>query len=292
MYNNKQRKNFCSSVLQSTVMLACAISTPCFATFDVMSPDTEGYYGNAEVRPFKDVLEGTETLSAQDKAYLESLDQNRLTNRWYFRALIGHPRVKLKKIANKSSPPLDGLTVAEDTQTDNLYQLLLAGGKVWENWALEMELFLSKTLNYSPDPLFGNFPNLFAGSSQTDIKQVTLFFNVQYIIPRWFSFQPQQLQIHLDAGFGPSYKTTNTTVYDAAGNGLQSASAYNITAAGMLGAGLRYQLTSHFLIDLAYRFMDFGKTKFAPIDATVQQIVIESNQMTSTGPFLGFTYQV
>uniref|UniRef100_A0A0Q9YNA6 Outer membrane protein beta-barrel domain-containing protein n=1 Tax=Candidatus Berkiella aquae TaxID=295108 RepID=A0A0Q9YNA6_9GAMM len=282
MFNNKLRGSL-TAVLALALM--AGFSTSCLATFDVMDEDIEGgYYGNGYTRPFRNAIEGTETLSAEDLAFMQSVQYTRITERWYLRALVGHPRVKLNKIVNNSTYPLDAYQVALPNFTDNLYQLGLAGGKIWGNWGAEIELLISKKLKYYANPLFTTIPN----AANAEINTYALLFNVQYIIPHWISLYPRRLQIHLDAGLGVGLNTTNTTVYDLNGAPIESASGRQTPVAGMLGIGARYQITPCILFDLTYRFISWGKTKYGPILG----YQLKSDELTSTGLFVGLTYQI
>ncbi|MGE3319061.1 MAG: outer membrane protein [Candidatus Berkiella sp.] len=284
MFNNKLKGSLTTAFALALAFL-CGHTTPCFATFDVMDDDIEGgYYGNGVTRPFRNATEGTETLSAEDAAFLQSVQQTRITERWYMRVLVGHPRVKLNKINNNSSYPLDALQIAQPNFTDNLYQIGFAGGKIWENWGMEIEALLSKRLKYYANPMFLGED---VGAS-ADLTSYALLFNVQYIIPHWISLYPRRLQIHLDAGAGAALNNTNSTGYDATGAPTESASARQTPVAGMLGIGARYQITPCILFDLTYRFISWGKTKYGP----VQGFQFQSNELTSQGLWVGLTYQV
>ncbi len=284
MLNNKLKGSF-TTVLGLALAFVAGFSKPCLATFDVMDEDIEGgYYGNGVTRPFKNSVEGTEVLTAEDKAFMASVQRTRITERMYLRFLVGHPRVKLNKITNNSTYPLDSLQIATPNFTDNLYQYGIAGGKVWENWGVELEGLISKKLKYYSSPLFAGG----TGAASADLDSYALLFNVQYIIPHWISLYPRRLQIHLDAGAGVALNNTNSTAYDATGAPIESASAYQTPVAGMLGAGARYQITPNILFEMTYRFISWGKTKYGP----VLGYQFQSNELTSTGLFIGLTYQV
>jgi len=282
MFNNKLKGSLTTAF---ALALAFGYSTSSFATFDVMDQDVEGgYYGNGVTRPFKNATEGTESLSAEDQAFLSSVQRTRITERWYLRVLVGRPRVKLNKINNNSSYPLDSLQVALPNFTDNLYQIGFAGGKVWENWGVEMEALFAKRLKYYSNPMFTTLP----GAASAELTSYALLFNVQYIIPHFISLYPRRLQLHLDAGTGIALNTTNTTSYDATGGPVESASARQTPIAGMLGMGGRYQIVPSLLFDMTYRFVSWGKTKYGPVAG----LQFQSNELTSTGLFVGLTYQI
>ena len=284
MFNNKLKGSLTTACALALAVI-CGYSAPSFATFDVMDEDVEGgYYGNGVTRPFRNATEGTETLTAEDQAFLNSVQRTRITERWYLRFLVGHPRVKLNKINNNSSYPFDTLQIALPNFTDNLYQLGLAGGKVWENWGVEMEALFSKKLKYYANPMYVGVP----GSASAELTSYALLFNVQYIIPHYISLYPRRLQIHLDAGAGVALNNTNSTAYDATGAPVESASARQTPAAGMLGIGARYQIVPSVLFDLTYRFVSWGKTKYGP----VLGLQFQSNELTSTGLWAGLTYQI
>lgn len=303
MPNNKRRIFFSSRGALLAPLFFGLVSTPIWATFDVMDEDTEGYYGNAQIRPFKDAVDNTDDLSAKDRAFLNSVEETRVTERWYARILVGQPQVKLKSISNKSSPPNDVYQVAYPEATDTLYQFSFAGGHIWEHWGLEIELYFPKTLNYFANPFLAGRTE----SASAKIKQAALLFNAQYVIPRWFSFYPRKLQVHLDAGFGPALTTTNMSTVDATGVQTDSSSVRTVNAAGMLGVGARYQIVPSLLVDLDYRFYDLGKSNFGPLNigpgntppcptnspnCQLQNMKFQSTQIRSSGLFVGATYQV
>lgn len=269
------------------------------ASFDVFDEGSEGYYGNAETRRFKDDVEGTDVLSARDREFLNSVAVNRITERWYIRVLAGNEKTKMGEVSNNSSPPYDHVVLSSGTVTKNLIQILVAGGYLWEHWAVEAEIFSSKQLDYNqtftyPTTLIENpFDPLFLPvtiQSKSTINQLGLLFNVQYIIPRYFDFYPQHLQLHLDAGVGPMLKSTNTKTYTLSGASLRSGSARTLTGVTKLAAGGRYQITSHFLVDICYVYLFLGKTNFGPVGPGY--VKFKSTKMQSNGFFFGLTYQI
>lgn len=287
-----------------SVLLAAFVPSLSWATFDVFDERSEGYYGNAETRRFKDDVDGTDVLSARDRAYLDSVSVNRITQRWYIRALIGNERTKMQEVHNNSSHPYNNVILTGGTVTKNLMQLLVAGGYLWEHWAIEGELFFSKLLNYNQNFIYPSnvvFPVTPVNpivQAQSRIQQVGLLINIQYIIPRYFDFYPQHLQLHLDAGVGPNVKTTNTKTYTPGGTPLLNGSANTLAWMAKLAAGGRYQITTHFLVDIAYAYLFLGKTSFGPVgnsnatNNTSGTIKFQSPQMQSNGWWFGLTYQV
>lgn len=302
MFHNKQKK-ILSHILIG--FLACVGMTPCLATIDVMSEDTEGYYGNAEIRPFRDIIDNTDELTPCDKEFLEGVVVTRVTERTYFRAMVGKPTLRLSGVENKSSPPADVIAVASPSLSDKKYGLLLAAGHVWEHWAIEGEFYASKKLTLNANPLIPNFPNFITPalpfgpqSASANINLYALFLNLVYILPRWFDICPLKLQIHLDAGVGGSLKTANLTITDRFGFTTSTNSKQSWSVAGLLGAGLRYQMTPHFLVDFAYRYMNLGRVRYGPIQVGPPLLPefqapmkFQTNQVTVSGFFIGFTYQ-
>lgn len=284
-----KKKGTVSTLKWFTLLCACLFCSSSFAVFDVLEEDTEGYYGNAEIRPFKDVIDGQETLTSRDRAFLNSVEETRVTERNFVRVLVGRPRVKMLNITNKSSVPNDIYQVAKPTITDNIPVLLLAGGHVWEMWGLELELFLSKKLHYDAAPFLVSRTESFSAT----IQQYALLLNGQFILPRWVSFYPRRLQLHLDAGGGPVVKSTNATSMTATGTVVATNSKRNLALVGMLGAGARYQVAPHLLVEFAYRYFNLGKTKFGNIQVgATENMIFQSNQTRSTGLFVGLMYQV
>lgn len=264
------------------------------ASFDVFGEDSEGYYGSAQTRPFRDAVDNTDSLSQADRAFLDSVEETRITERWYIRAMVGKSKLNLNKMSNDSSSFLDTFVLSTTSVSDNLYQLTVAGGKIWEEWAFEMEFLFSKKLKYSLNPvLVGVSPVVGAYSTAADVEldQYILTANAQYIIPRMFSFYPRRLQVHLDAGAGIALLNTNvngTANSAAVTPALESASAQSFPAVGMLGAGARYQISPHFLTGITYRYYGIGRSKYGP----VQSIKWTANQLRTTGFFIDVTYQL
>lgn len=280
------------------VMMLALFPLASMASFDVFDEGSEGYYGNAETRRFKDDVEGTEVLSDQDRAFLNSISINRITERWYIRALVGNEKTKMQQVTNNSSSPFNHLVLSSGTVTKNLMQLLVAGGYLWEHWAVEGELFFSKQLNYNqtltiplPYIQYGPLGNY---QLQSQIQQIGLLVNVVYVIPRYFDFYPQHLQLHLDAGVGPNLKSTNTKSYTTGGRMLQSGSARTLAWMGKLAAGGRYQFATHWLVDVSYAYLYLGKTEFGPVGIATANgnVKFKSNQMQSNGFWFGLTYQI
>ena len=279
-----------SSQIGIGLVLMLGFIMPTQASFDIFPEDAEGYYGRAQKKIFVDSVEGTDVLSNQDRAFLNSVQSTRVTERWYVRALITKAKTKLQDLSNNSSPNYQGLPLTLTNQTNNLYQVLVAGGYLWESWALEGELFFSKRMKVDMNPVFATAPtapNMNVNMS-SKLDQIGLLFNVQYIIPRWFDFYPQRLQLHLDAGVGPDLKMTDSTTTSLAGTPRVSGSSRNIAVMAKFGAGMRYQVTTHILVDIAYNYLWLGKTDFGPVDG----IKFKSNEMRSNGFYIGATYQV
>ena len=282
-------RNNMSNKLIALVIICLGWAQITFASLDVMDDDMEGFYGEAETQHFKEAVEGADALSSKERAYLSGIGSNRIEDRWYARLLIGRARFKLNSLQNESSGPAGNLTLAQNSLSDNLVQVLLAGGYVWEHWAMEAELLFTKPLEYMPRPTFSD--TVFDDQVDATIRTYVLFFNLQYIIPRWFDFYPRRLQLHLDAGAGPVIKTTSATTFSD-GEQTSSGSSRIFSIAGQLGVGARYQLSNNFLIDLAYRYMDFGKTKFGPVVVDEFNVIyLTSKQFRANGFYAGVTYQ-
>lgn len=273
---------------------------PSFGAFEVFEEDSQGYYGRAQTRPFKDAVDNTDDLSAADLAFLDSVQITRVTERWYGRVMVGKAKVNVLNLSNNSSPFLSEFALSTGSLTDNVYQLLVAGGKIWEQWAFELEAMFSKKLSYFTEPvLVGTSPVPEVGAYSTNASAQLYIYvltaNVQYIIPRLFSFYPRRLQIHLDAGVGAAILNSSVT-----GTALeptfpatfpipiqQTTSTPSYPAVGMLGVGARYQISPHFLSGITYRYYAMGKSKYGP----VQSIKWQSDQLRSTGFYIDVTYQ-
>lgn len=277
-------------------LLLSLISFQTLAAIEVIAEDE--YFGNGQTRPFKDAIEGTETIKPEELAYLNAVDATRTINRWYFRVFFGNPRTKLEEIGNTSIGDFVGLSPGTTEVTKYLYNLTFAGGKIWTQWALELELWFMKELKFNIDPAYDGIPS----SAEVKINQAAAFINVQYIIPRLFSWYPKRLQIHLDGGVGAALKHADLTVYISDPSNTGSGSERTVSPAANLGLGARYQLTAHLLFDIAYRYFFFGKTQIGPAtvaanDPAVAALLFnptfeyESNKMQANGFYLGAFYQ-
>lgn len=274
---------------------------PSFAAFEIYEEDSEGYYGSAQTRPFKDAVDNTDSLTPADLAFLDSVEITRVTERWYGRLMVGKAKVNVLNFSNNSSSYLDAFQLSTNSLNDNVYQLLVAGGKVWEQWAFELEALFSKKLSYFTEPvLLGTSPNIptvdgsYLTNASVQLYQYVLTANVQYIIPRLFRFYPTRLQIHLDAGAGAAVLNTSVTgtvlspgLYPEIQPAQQTTSTPSYPAVGMLGLGARYQISPHFLTGVTYRYYAMGKSKYGP----VQNIKWQSDQLRSTGFYIDVTYQ-
>lgn len=292
MFNNKQ-KIFLS-------LLFCGlINTSAMAGFDVAEPDEIDYYGNAEDEYFREAVSGTEELDPADRSYLNAVQKNRVINRWYVRALVGQPRIRMSNMQNETSAgsffgagSAIGQPITLTSIEQGATQVMLIGGYRWQLWALDLELWGAKRLNYYANPLFANnalqaptFPDNNIQWKAT-IQQWGLFLNAEFIFPRFFDFYPKRLQIYLDAAGGGAVKNTNSSTYNLNGTPRQTTSTRTLSPAAILGVGGRFQVTSGFLVDLAYKYITLGKTNFGPVEG----IYLSSNKMTTTGFFLGGTY--
>lgn len=283
-----------------TFLLMLGFNYQTYAAFDVLESDPydESYYGNATNRTFKEAVEGTEP-TLQDEKFMQQVDQERVYERWYLRALMGRPKVKLRDIRNTSFGTFNGLQGGVRETENHLFQLLLAWGYKWTTWAMETELLFSETIKYHSNPLV---PTAIV-EGNADIKQFAILFNLEYNFPRWFSFQPKDLHAYVMAGLGPVFKTTDTqalsivTIPPAIGPNVtptfvgqpkESSSARTTDAAYQCGIGFRYQITTKFLIDVVGRYVELGDTVFGPVEG----ITLKSDTSRASGIFFGATYQL
>ncbi len=274
-------------------LFCCLISTSVFAGFDIQDEDEIDYYGNAEFGDFKDAVVGTENITPNERAYLDSVERTSLINRGFVRFLVGRPRIKMSEIQNTTSAGVaTAVPITQSNINENEYEFFLIGGYRWEVWSLDFEIFVPTELSYNANPLFATnvLPNPpFKNSNiiwNAKIQQFAALINLEMIIPRFFDFYPKRLQIHLDAGAGASFKTTNSSTYNLDSTPRQTNSQRTISTMGLLAVGARYQIYSGFLVDVDYRYLALGKTNFG----TIEGVELESNKMTSAGFFLGATY--
>lgn len=266
--------------------LLLLISAPTLANFTIY--DDEEYFGNAQTPPFQDAVAGTEAIKPEELAYLNAVDITRVINRWYVRFFFGNPRMKLNDIGNTSATPIaTGLTPGVNEVTKYLYNWSFAGGKVWQQWVLEFELLFMKELDFTISPSYFTVPL----NSQVKINQASAFINVQYIIPRYFSWYPKRLQVHLDGGLGAALKMTDISLFGMDGTPFQSGSRRTLQPAANLGLGARYQLTANVLFDVSYRYFFFGKTDIGPANFNVEQVEYQASKFQANGFFLGLFYQ-
>lgn len=256
------------------------------------SPEYDDYYGNSRTCPFKNAVEGTEALTAQDQAFLSSVNETRVIDRWYMRLLVGKPKVKIDDISNNSNGTLAGFPPTQTSFTQDLYQLLLAGGHVWQQWGVELELFFSKRFSFTENPVFTGAPATAYQSGipiqvEAELNQFAAFVNVQYIIPRLVSWYPSRLQVHLNAGAGGALKTTSVSAFGLTGTPYESNSGRTLSGAGNLGFGARYQITPNILVDFDYRYIYVGKATFGP----VMGAQFKTDKIRSNDFFFGATYQ-
>jgi opacity protein-like surface antigen len=290
MLNNKNR-----IFSLATYMAGCLLSFGIMssANADVCgSPEDDDYFGNARTCPFKNAIEGTEALTDSDRAFLSSVYQTRVIDRWYVRLLIGKPKVKLDDLSNSSNGGLSGFPLTQTSFTQDLYQGLLAGGHVWQQWAVEAELFFSKKFSFTENPVFSGVPVAAWQSgiplqTESELNQFALFFNVHYIIPRYFNWYPTRLQAHINAGAGIGLKTTSTNAFSLTGAPFESNSNRTISGVGNLGVGARYQITPNILVDVDYRYIYMGKATFGP----VMGVQYKTDKIRSNDFFFGATYQ-
>ncbi len=292
MFNNKQRKSLCLRALQLMMILfafSYATLTHALSSVDV----DEDYYGNAGTYPFKNAIEGTESLNPEDVAFLNAVNATRIINRWYMRLMVGKPKLRLDEIENDSVGTFNGMPIFTPAINENLTQVTLAGGYFWEQWAAEFEILFSKRFDFSIAPTFVAPPTAPNVITQVELNQIAAFFNAQYVLPRLFSWYPRRLQIHFDAGVGGALKMANVSTFSLTNAPYQSGSTRTLTAAANLGLGARYQVTANVLVDVAYRYFFLGKTEFGPALAAnaAQDVQFTAKTTQSNGFFAGAVYQ-
>jgi len=280
MFNNRWKAAWISLVLLFTFGEA-------LASIDLIDEDADGFYGEAMTTPFKNAMDGTDALNARDQEFLAGVEENRVAERWYTRFVMGRAKVRLSEVVNQSTGPAATIAVTNPSASDTLFEYFLAGGHVWQHWAMELELFLAEPFRYYPSATGATI-----SASNIKLEQQAVFLNVQYILPRWFDFYPRRLQIHLNAGLGAALKTTVIEATPTSGQEISHSTSL-VNVVGNLGVGARYQLTPNFLIDIMYRYLDVGKTKAGPIALSpTATLILESQNLRSNGFFVGLTYQI
>lgn len=284
MSHNKEDASLAMCFARFGFILCCLINVTCFGACSSDDED-DGFFGNATICHFKEAVEGTEAIDPKDIAFLNAVEETRLINRWYGRLLGGRVKEKISDITNESTGIFGTLTPPVTSVQDSVIAFLLAGGYVWQHWGAELELFIPKKITLTESPIFTGLDI----NGTITFKQVALLFNVQYIIPRWFSWYPSRLQIHLDAGAGVSLRLTEASTLNPDGSTRHSHSKQTITPAANLCAGARYQVSEHFLVGVDYRYIYLGKAQIGPVDEFGFELQAKKTQVN--GFFYGLTYQ-
>jgi opacity protein-like surface antigen len=279
-----------------SLLFLSILSQPLWASFDVTT-DEEEYptYGRARNKVFDDTVEGSISVSQEDRTFLEELENKRTVYRGYIRGLIGKPSVKLKNFENTSTGTVMGAQFAESEKSENVLNFLLAAGYNWQRWAFEFEVLFSESLKWSENPFIAGFN--FEGV--TSLAQYAAFVNGRYNFP---FLMPERLFLFFLAGLGLSYNSTDTDTYGTVGvapntsrQAMDTNSASKTNLAYQLGFGISFQAAPKLFLELGYRIMDLGKAEYGPVqNVTVPatQVTIEAKDIRSSGIFLGAAYQI
>lgn len=261
----------------STLILSFACFSA-YAGFEVQEGDPHIEYGNAQNETFRRAVEYEESLDANDRSFLASVEQQAVTNRWYWKALLARPKAQIEdvRVEFTGSP-----TVTLPGDEDEVFQFIIGFGHKWNRWAAEMELLISESLTYRLQQIY----NI---QAKANIKNWVLFLNTEYEIPTFFDFIPNRFHPYINAGVGVSVKTVDTQAFNAVGQATNLYSERSNTFAWHAGLGSKFQVTSNILVDIAYRWMQFGEADFANING----VSIKATDLVSRGFYLGITYQL
>ncbi len=260
-------------------MIATMIGAPAMAAFEVINePNVE--YGNAQNEVFRKAVEFEDSLDSTDRAFLSTVEQKRVSNRWYYEAQIGRPEIRVKDVMNETT----GMTgqPANRSTEDDLFLFVIGWGYKWNRFATELELVISESVDYRSNPIL---------TGQTiqvdaDIQNVTLFWNFEYEIPTFFDFIPSRVHPYVNVGFGPSFKTVDTRSLSLGNQARQTTSERSTDFAYNLSAGVKFQLTANILVGGGYRYMNMGEADIGPIEG----IKLSADEYTARGFFVGLTY--
>lgn len=273
------------------MFLICPLA---LAGFDIQELDYEdNCFGNAQNATFKRAMECDAALTPSDKAFLMSVDANRVNNRWRLKALVGRPRIKLENVeVNSTSPTLtvDGPELGRDT-----FQLILGWGYKWTRWATDLEVLAGEQLyqNVSSPTLLLAFP--FLSQYNLEARYLSLFWNIEYEIPRFLDFIPCIVHPYIQGGIGGAVKSANNDI--VIGTNATIHTSHNIvTFAWNAGFGVKVEITGRLLGDIAYRWVDFGGFNTgtltgAPADPFAF-LNVSSKHLRSHGLYFGITYQL
>lgn len=278
-----------------TLSLGLAVfSAPVKAGFEVMG-EAEEQYGNAQSEEFRRAVAQKTELSDVDRKYLNSVEKKRVGNRWYYKAQIARPTVKLKMVTNESTgipgqPP-------ERSVNEDVFHFILGWGYKWTRWATEIELLIAETFDYRTNPVLVNPvyipPPIPIGGGQSiklegNVKHFAFFWNFEYEVPTFFDFIPKTFHPYINAGIGTAVKTTDSQTFTLGGQARQNKSSRSNDFAWHAGLGVKYQVTGNILIDIAYRWMMLGDVKFG----TIEGLTLKARDLDSNGFYLGLTYQL
>lgn len=275
------------------------IASAAQAGFDVMDEDdlesNPSKYGNAQTVPFRKAIQGDENVALSEDKPLA--DQNaidavapKIGETWYISTHLGRPHTTLKKTSNTGST-ISSLAPSASGESDNLFNFSLGWGYRWIKWALDAELVITEGIDFNLNPVFQDVPY----GLNNSISNYALFFNIHYFFPRYFNWQPEALAPHVNFGIGPNYKRIKSQLMSGT-QALAAETDNKFDFAWNLGFGLAYRITNNFLVDLTYRYMDYGDAKFGPLTTTIAGVStttgIKASDFKSSGFHFGILYEM
>lgn len=275
------------------------LSSTAYAGFDVMMDDelesNPNKYGNAHTVQFRKAMQGDDSVSLNEDRPLA--DQNaidvaapKIGHTSFIAARLGRPHTTLKKVSNSGSS-LSTLAPTQSGEADHLFNFSLAWGYRWIRWAVDAELMFTEGMDFNLNPVFQDQPQ----GLNNSISNSALFFNLHYFFPRYFNWMPEALAPHLNFGLGPNYKRIKSELMQN-NQALAAKTDNSFDLAWNLSFGLAYRITNNFLVDLSWRYLDYGDAKFGPTTATIAGVSttagIKANDFKSSGFHFGLLYEM
>lgn len=193
-------------------------------------------------------------------------------------------------ITNTSANPTGAVlaTVNQTSHSDTTGVFGAAAGLNFKKWGApvraEVEYAYRTDYNYNPNP---NFTNAGTPSKSTNtLTTQTVLFNAFYDIDTGTKFTP-----FFGGGIGAAMHNTSTrgTIISTGVTGNSSNSRANF--AWSLGAGVNYEITSHWSADLAYRYLDTGKVDFGNTTSSSTSGAMLTGDATAHELLAGVRYQ-
>jgi opacity protein-like surface antigen len=265
----------------------------------------------AEPLPFDESQEG-KLIATRNVA---ALSPTRSSIPYYYSAKLGGSKVHIKDIKETApwSPVLSGVRGdanewGELQKKKSIHSILMGGvaaGYNWEGQGLpirtEVEYAFRDNFGYGASPTYGGTQMLSAFTHDSDLDIHTLMVNALYDYDTGTKFTP-----YVGGGLGLSLNITDTvsTMLDTIGQnrpltdpgvantnadaGLtQESTGKTLNLAKSLMAGVTYDLADRWLIDMGYRYVDFGEVNWRGMFGHP----VESQYVKANEIYLGVRFQ-